>query len=206
MAQNSDDALLIPEFYNSASASPTDDDALLVSLVNETELVRPFENDTSSAVHTNSTPTDDRSSSAAERSSFECRCRWCRDHEGAERPHHHHDDHHHDHHHHEHRRRSHRPRWRVHHSHCQTKCKQANLPAAFCSAMAVILFCTAMAEPRWFNFHGGGCEMHDTHEPVTSFGLTKFVHTGHFLSVAGSSFHSLYSYSSGISEGKVGAP
>ena len=197
MAQNSDDALLIPEIDDSTSTtSPTDDDALLV-LVSETELVRPFENDASSAVHNNSTPTDDRSSRATEGPSFECRCRWCRDHAGVERSHH--GDHHH-HNHHEHRRRSHRPHWRV--RQCQTKCKQANLPAAFCSAMAVILFCTAMAEPRWFNFHGGGCEMHNTHEPVTSFGLTKFVHTGHFLPAAGTGFHSLYSYGSGFSEGK----
>lgn len=108
----------------------------------------------------------------------ECSCRWCRQRVGVERP--------------RHRRRSHRSRWRL--RHCQMKCKDSNLPAAACSAIAVVLFCGAMAEPRWFHFHGGGCQTYKTHELITSLGLTKFFHAGRFLPNTGTDIHFLYEY------------
>ncbi|KAI0242321.1 hypothetical protein LSAT2_014103 [Lamellibrachia satsuma] len=190
---DSDDVLLIPEPENDSTSRSMDDDPLLhLDAVTETESVQHVESEPSSIVASDSTPTEGSVGVAithTDRPLAVCQCRWCRERVGVvERP--------------RHRRRSHRARWRV--SHCQVKCKEANLPAAFCSAIAVVLFCSAMAVPRWFHFHGGGCKTYATHEPVTSLGLTKFFYFGNFrlASATGSStgFHVKYNYGNKLSD------
>ena len=185
MAQNadrhseSDDALLIPEPESETDPRSTDDELLPLDTVTDTR--SPAAASDVGAAEAAST-----THSHSERRQAECSCTWCRQWVGVERP--------------RHRRRSHRNRWRL--RHCQMKCKDSNLPAAFCSAIAVVLFCGAMAEPRWFHFHGGGCQRDNTHEPITTLGLAKFFHIGRFLPSRGSDVHLRYEYSYNLSDGR----
>ena len=80
----------------------------------------------------------------------------------------------HRHRHHGHRRRS---RFRFKH-------KERNFLAAVCSMVVIVVLCTAMAEPNWFNMRGGGCRDTDN-KAVHTMGVYQFFYIGHFEVVDG---------------------
>ncbi len=75
----------------------------------------------------------------------------------------------HRHRHHGHRRRS---RFRFKH-------KERNFLAAVCSMVVIVVLCTAMAEPNWFDVRGGGCRDTDN-KAVHTMGVYQFFYLGHF--------------------------
>ena len=66
------------------------------------------------------------------------------------------------------------------------KHKERNFLAAVCSMVVIVVLCTAMAEPNWFNVRGGGCRDMDK-KSIHSMGVYQFFYLGHFEMIDGHS-------------------
>ena len=83
-----------------------------------------------------------------------------------------------------------------------SKRRETNTVAAIFSMVAIVLLCTALAEPQWVYLRGGGCK--DRMGNVISYlGANQFFYYGHFLSDSENSdrSHIVYKYGRLVSDG-----